>query len=98
MLLLAGALALLASQTPTRLLRFPDVHGDRLVFTYGGDLWLAPTSGGTAVKLTSHGGTELFGKFSPDGKQIAFTAQYGGDEQVYVMPSGGGLAKQLTFY
>src|SRR6202022_1304391 len=54
--------------------------------------------GGTAGRLTSSPGVELFGKFSPDGQHIAFTGQYGGDEQVYVMPSGGGAPKQLTFY
>ena len=82
----------------TRLLRFPDIHGDRVVFTYAGDLWSASTAGGTAVRLTSHPGQELFARFSPDGSQIAFTGQYDGDEQVYVMPSGGGVPKQLTFY
>ena len=82
----------------TRLLRFPDIHGDRVVFTYAGDLWSASTSGGTAVRLTSHPGQELFARFSPDGSEIAFTGQYDGDEQVYVMPSGGGVPKQLTFY
>jgi len=82
----------------TKMLRFPDVHGDRLVFTYGGDLWGAPVSGGTAYRLTSHPGLELFPKFSPDGRSIAFTAQYGGDEQVYVMPSSGGEPRQLTWY
>src|SRR5688572_23903751 len=83
---------------PTRLLRFPDIHGDRVVFSYAGDLWIAPSSGGTAARLTSHPGIEFFGKFSPDGTQIAFMGQYGGDEQVYVMPAAGGLVKQLTFY
>ncbi|MFT3905860.1 MAG: S41 family peptidase [Steroidobacteraceae bacterium] len=87
-----------ADTTSTRLLRFPDIHGDRVVFTYGGDLWSVASSGGTAVRLTSNPGLELFGKFSPDGTQLAFTAQYGGDEQVYVMPASGGLARQLTFY
>ena len=82
----------------TRLLRFPDIHGDRVVFTYAGDLWSASTAGGTAVRLTSHPGQELFARFSPDGSQIAFTGQYDGDEQVYVMPAGGGVPKQLTFY
>ena len=82
----------------TRLLRFPDVHGDRVVFTYAGDLWSAATAGGTAARLTSHPGQELFARFSPDGSQIAFTGQYDGDEQVYVMPAGGGVPKQLTFY
>ncbi len=82
----------------TRLLRFPDVHGDRVVFTYAGDLWTAPTSGGLASRLTAHPGLEIFAKFSPDGKQIAFTGQYDGDEQVYVIPSQGGEPRQLTYY
>src|SRR3989440_7741155 len=82
----------------TKLLRFPDVHGDKVVFTYGGDLWTAPTAGGMATRLTSHPGIEVFGKFSPDGKWIAFTGQYDGDEQVYVIPATGGVPNQLTFY
>jgi tricorn protease len=89
----AGSLA-----AQTKLLRFPDVHGDQVVFTYGGDLWMASTSGGSATRLTAHPGLEVFAKFSPDGKWIAFTGQYDGDEQVYVIPVGGGVPKQLTFY
>ncbi len=50
------------------------------------------------MRLTAHPGMEVFGKFSPDGKWIAFTGQYDGDEQVYVVPSTGGEPKQLTFY
>ncbi len=86
------------SEAQTKLLRFPDVHGDKVVFTYGGDLWTASTSGGMATRLTSHPGLELFAKFSPDGKWIAFTGQYDGDEQVYVIPATGGVPRQLTFY
>lgn len=82
----------------TRLLRFPDIHADRVAFTYGGDIWTAPASGGTAIRLTAHPGLELFARFSPDGKWIAFTGQYDGDEQVYVMPSTGGVPRQLTWY
>ena len=82
----------------TKLLRFPDVQGDRVVFTYGGDLWTTSAGGGTATRITSHPGVETYAKFSPDGKWIAFTGQYDGDEQVYVMPAGGGEPKQLTFY
>jgi tricorn protease len=82
----------------TKLLRYPDVHGEELVFTYAGDLWRAPAGGGAAVRLTAHPGLELFGKFSPDGQQIAFTGQYDGDEQVYVMPASGGVPRQLTYY
>lgn len=98
---LAFALLLLIANSAaaqTKLLRFPDIAGDRVVFTYGGDLWTAPVSGGSAVRLTAHPGVEVFGKFSPDGKWIAFTGQYDGDEQVYVIPSGGGVPRQLTFY
>jgi tricorn protease len=86
------------SRGQTKLLRFPDVYGDKVVFTYGGDLWLASTSGGLATRLTAHPGLELFAKFSPDGKWIAFTGQYDGDEQVYVIPVTGGIPKQLTYY
>ncbi len=91
-------LVVVCSQAQTKLLRFPDIYGDRVVFTYGGDLWTTPAGGGTAVRLTAHPGVETFAKFSPDGKWIAFTGQYDGDEQVYVIPSGGGEPKQLTFY
>ncbi len=82
----------------TKLLRFPDIHGDRVAFTYGGDIWTAPVQGGTATRLTAHPGIEVFAKFSPDGNWIAFTGQYDGDEQVYVIPATGGVPKQLTFY
>jgi tricorn protease len=87
-----------ATYSQTKLLRFPDIRGDKVVFTYGGDLWTAPSTGGTASHLTSHPGVELFGKFSPDGNWIAFTGQYDGDEQVYVIPTAGGEPRQLTFY
>ncbi len=81
-----------------RLMRFPDVSKDKIVFSYGGDLWLAARDGGVAHRITSHPGQELFAKFSPDGKWIAFTAQYDGNYNVYVMPSDGGDPRQLTFH
>ena len=86
------------SDAQTKLLRFPDLHGDKVVFTYAGDLWTAPAVGAPASRLTAHPGLELFAKFSPDGEQIAFTGQYDGDEQVYVIPSSGGEPRQLTYY
>ncbi len=82
----------------TKLLRFPAINGEKVAFTYAGDIWTAPVSGGTATRLTAHPGMEVFAHFSPDGKWIAFTGQYDGDEQVYVVPSTGGVPKQLTFY
>lgn len=81
-----------------RLLLFPDIYKDKVVFVYGGDIWLASSSGGTARRVTSDPGRELFPKFSPDGKWLAFTGQYDGNFNVYVMPSDGGQPKQLTFY
>ncbi len=63
--------ACLASAEETqegRLQRFPDIYKDKIAFMYGGDLWLASSSGGMARRITSHPGRELFPKFSPDGK------------------------------
>jgi tricorn protease len=95
--LLALAVAVpVAAQT--KLLRFPDIHGGRVVFTYAGDLWTAPATGGTAARLTAHPGLEIFAHYSPDGRWIAFTGQYDGDEQVYVIPAEGGVPRQLTYY
>ncbi|HEU4931560.1 MAG TPA: hypothetical protein VFT48_05740, partial [Pyrinomonadaceae bacterium] len=99
LLALAGIFVLTTTAySQTKLLRFPDIRGDRVVFTYAGDLWTAPSSGGSAARLTSHPGVEVFGKFSPDGKWVAFTGQYDGDEQIYVVPTSGGEPRQLTFY
>lgn len=81
-----------------RLLRDPDIHGDKLVFVYAGDLWTCPTSGGQAVQLTSHPGQELSPSFSPDGNWIAFSAQYDENMDVYVVPAAGGEPKRLTYH
>jgi tricorn protease len=88
----------------TRLLRYPDIQGDRVVFCNGGDLWLADVNeastpaGAVARRLTSHPGEEMFPKLSPDGRQVAFTAEYSGNRQVHVIPVDGGNSRQLTFY
>jgi tricorn protease len=96
---LAAAPVLLADGPPeARLLRYPDAWGDFVVFTYAGDLWRAPVTGGPAFRLTTHIGQEVFPKISPDGKWIAFSGEYAGTRQVYVIPSWGGEPKQLTFY
>ena len=87
-----------AASAQTRLLRFPDIHGDQVVFTYAGDLWKASLAGGTATRLTTARGVELFAKWSPDGRWIAFTGQIDGDEQVYVVPGDGGEPRQLSYY
>ncbi len=86
------------SPNPTKLLRYPDVFENQVVFCYAGDLWKSDFDGQNVVRLTAHPGQELFPKFSPDGKQIAFTGQYDGDDQVYVIPAEGGEPKRLTYY
>jgi tricorn protease len=80
-----------------RLLRFPTIHDERIVFTHAGNLYTVPTKGGVARRLTSHDGFEMFPRFSPDGKWLAFTGQYDGNTEVYVMPADGGTPKRLTY-
>ncbi len=96
---LAGGFAgAAAPPSGARLLRFPDTHTDFVVFVYGGDIWRAPAAGGTARRLTSHEGLELFPKISPDGRWVAYSAEYTGSRQIYVVPAEGGEPRQLTFY
>ena len=80
-----------------RLLRFPHINGDKIVFSYAGDLYTVDADGGTARRLTSHIGYEMFPRFSPDGKYIAFTGQYDGNTEVFVIPAEGGEPRRLTF-
>ncbi|MCL4178717.1 MAG: PD40 domain-containing protein, partial [Verrucomicrobia bacterium] len=98
---IVAQLALAFSLTPVmteeaRLLRFPAIHGDQVVFAYAGDLYTVAAGGGVARRLTSDVGYELFPRFSPDGRQLAFTAQYDGNTEVYLMPAAGGVPRRLT--
>jgi tricorn protease len=95
-LLLIGS-SFLFSQQEMRLLRFPAIYNNQIVFMYAGDLYTVSSSGGVARKLTNGEGFEMFPRFSPDGKWIAFTGQYDGNTEVYVMPSQGGIPKRLTY-
>jgi tricorn protease len=97
MMFLTGFGARCFAQDEMRLLRFPAIHGNQVVFSYGGDLYTTNLDGGIARRLTSDPGYEMFPRFSPDGKTIAFTAQYDGNTEVYVMPATGGLPKRLTY-
>ncbi len=94
-LLSASAAAL--AQEEARLLRFPATNGSEIVFTYAGDLWTVPVTGGRATRLTSHLGVEAFGRYSPDGRSIAFTGEYDGNREVYLIPAEGGEPQRLTF-
>jgi tricorn protease len=80
-----------------RLLRFPTTNGTEIVFTYAGDLYRVSANGGEAERLTSDVGYEMFARFSPDGKTIAFTGQYDGNTEIYTIPSKGGEPLRLTY-
>lgn len=101
--LLLGGMALFSVAEPVeagteaRLLRFPATNGTEVVFSYAGDLFTAPLSGGEARRLTSHIGYEMFAHYSPDGKTIAFTGEYDGNREVYIIPAKGGEPVRLTY-
>jgi tricorn protease len=81
-----------------RMLRYPDVSATQIAFVYAGDIWVAPKTGGDARRLSSPKGEESFPRFSPDGSQIAFSANYDGNTDIYVLPAAGGLPRRLTYH
>ncbi|MDQ9091458.1 PDZ domain-containing protein [Pseudoalteromonas haloplanktis] len=93
-----SSVALAYETHDTRLLRFPDIHKESVTFVYAGDIYIANIKTGESTRLTDHIGFETFPKFSPDGSKIAFSAQYNGSRQVYVMNRDGSQLKQLTYY
>ncbi|AKS40484.1 S41 family peptidase [Wenzhouxiangella marina] len=100
-LILAGltlAVASAASADGTRLLRQPDLSDEHLVFVYAGDLWLARADGSDPRRLTSHPADEQAPFFSPDGRRIAFAANYEGNTDVYVISVDGGNPARLTWH
>lgn len=100
-LLLLSVLACIATWThaadEARLLRFPTTNGHEIIFSYAGDLYKVSANGGEAVRLTSHVGYEMFPRFSPDGKTVAFTGQYDGNTEVYTISSDGGEPLRVTY-
>lgn len=86
------------ADSPSKLLRFPDISGEAITFVHAGDIYIVNAAGGVAQRLTSHPGQELYPKFSPDGRHIAFSGEYNGTRQVFVIPSTGGEPRQLTWY
>lgn len=90
--------AFAAGAEETRLLHFPDLHGSRVVFTYADDLWTVSAAGGRAARLTTLQAKKYGAKFSPDGRWIAFTAERGGNYDVFVVAATGGEARRLTWH
>ncbi len=86
------------STLDARMLRFPDVSRTQIAFVYAGDIWVAPKGGGEARRLSSPRGEEQFPRFSPDGAEIAFSANYDGNTDIYVVPTSGGVPRRVTFH
>ena len=97
LVLLIAVPSLAFAAEEARLLRFPSTNGNEIVFSYAGDLYKVPAVGGEAKRLTSHVGYEMFARFSPDGKTIAFTGQYDGNTEVFTIPSTGGEPLRVTY-
>ncbi|MGH9799407.1 MAG: S41 family peptidase, partial [Blastocatellia bacterium] len=98
-LLLAVALASVClAQSEATLFQKPAVNQTQIVFVYAGDLWSVPRGGGDAKRLTTGVGTETDPIFSPDGMQIAFTGEYDGNTDAYVVAASGGVPKRLTYH
>ncbi len=81
-----------------RLMEMPSVSATQIAFVYAGDIWIAPREGGAAVRLSSPRGLETFPRFSPDGSQIAFSGNYEGNTDIYVMPVNGGEPRRITHH
>jgi len=86
------------AQVDARMLQNPDVSKTHIVFSYAGDLWVVAREGGTALKLSSPPGQELFPHFSPDGSRIAYSANYDGNLDVYNIAAGGGIPTRVTYH
>jgi len=87
-----------SAQVNARLFQHPDVSTTHITFTFGGDLWVVPKTGGMASRLSSPPGPETYPRFSPDGSRIAFSGNYDGNSDVYVLPLMGGVPKRLTYH
>lgn len=86
------------AQISAKLMRFMDVSETQITFVYGGDIWVMPKAGGTAIQITNSPGEESWPRFSPNGKEIAYTANYNGNQDVYVMPIAGGVPTRVTYH
>src|SRR5579872_2375451 len=87
-----------ADSSKPLLIRHPTVSRDKIAFCYAGDIWTVSREGGDAQRLTAGVGSKCDPYFSPDGKWIAFTADYYGNSDVFVIPAAGGEPKRLTWH
>lgn len=85
------------AQISAKLMRYMDVSGTQITFVYGGDIWVVPKGGGTAMQVTHSPGEESWPRFSPDGKSIAYSASYNGNLDVFLIPAMGGVPSRLTY-
>ena len=92
--LLVAAVAVFGREA--RLVRYPHYHNGRVVFSYLGDIWTADDNGQNVQRLTVNRARDVYGRFSPDGKWIAFSSDRNGNLDVFLIPAGGGQVKQLT--
>jgi tricorn protease len=97
-LVLCGAASAHAQGDSPVLLRNPAISRDRIAFVFAGDIWTVAREGGDARRLTAGIGTETDPRFSPDGRWIAFTAEYDGNFDVYVVEADGGVPRRLTYH
>src|SRR5688500_17538061 len=88
--------AISAFSREARLVRYPHYHNGRIVFSYLGDIWTADENGQNIQRLTVNRARDVYGRFSPDGKWIAFSSERAGNLDVFLIPAGGGNAKQIT--
>ena len=98
LLLLSLTTTFLSAQTDARLFRMPDVSATQITFVYGDDVWIVSKQGGTATKISSPPGSEMFPRFSPDGRSIAFTGNYDGNPDIYTIPAAGGIPTRVTHH
>ena len=85
-------------QGPIRLARHPDYHGGRIAFSYLGDIWTASENGSAVQRITDNSARDVYPRFSPDGRWIAFSSNRYGGYDVFVAPAAGGTPKRLTFH
>jgi tricorn protease len=95
-IVLAGAAW--ATAEPVKLARHPDYHMGRIVFSYLGDVWIAAEDGSNPTRLTDNLGYDIYPRFSPDGRWVAFSSNRYGNNDVFVVPAAGGMARRLTFH